>query len=130
MEKVFGQGGNKGPQFFDVVFNKTIGEQQRADPSLPQRYESRSSKTEAPAERQDALRIRSPHVPRFRHRACVESGLQLAYTDTYTTPHVFIPVQLPPLHYCGPLSAVLPDYVFRRERSWARHRCRGGTRSS
>ena len=44
MEKIWGGGV---PQFFDVVFNKKTVEQQRADPSLPQRYQCRVSKTEA-----------------------------------------------------------------------------------
>ena len=47
VEKIWGRGGNKVPQFFNVVLSKKTVEQQRVDPSLPQHYQSRASKTEA-----------------------------------------------------------------------------------
>ena len=96
-----GRVGNQVPRFFDVVFNKKTVEQQRADPSLPPRYQSRASKTEALAEsvfkkfvtkRKDTMpgpfaSVR-PMPPGSVIVSDVESGDQLAHMDTSTAPHV------------------------------------------
>ena len=106
VEKIWGGGGggNKVPQLFNVVFNQKTVEQQRADPSLPQRYQSRASKTEALAGSMfkklvTKLKDRMPAPFAFVHPmppgsvivSGVESGDQLAHTDTSTAPHILPP---------------------------------------
>ena len=96
--------GNRIPQFFDVVFHKKTMEQQRADPSLPQRYQSRPSKTEAlvcSVSKQLVTKLKDkmhnpfaslqPMPPGSVIVSGVESGDQLAQTDTSIAPHVLPP---------------------------------------
>ena len=97
-------GGDIVPQLFDVVFNKKIVEQQRADPSLPQCYQSRASKTQAMAgsvfkklvtklkdRMRDPFAFLHPMPPGSVIVSGVESGDQLAHRDTSTVPHILAP---------------------------------------
>ena len=103
-------------------------EQQRADPSLPKRYQSRPSKPEALAgsvfkklitklkdKMPDPFASVHPMPPRSVIVSGVESGDQLAHMNTSTAPHVLpairpVKVGLPPLHFCGPLPPVPPEH--------------------
>ena len=71
-----GRGGDKVPQLSMLFLTKKSVEQQRANPAVPQRYQSKPSKTQALAggmfkkivtklkdKMPDPLRIRSPHAP-------------------------------------------------------------------
>ena len=101
VEKIRGRGGDKVQHVFNVVFNQKLVEQQRADPSLPQRYQSRASKTEALAgtvfkklitklkeEMHDPFESVYPMPPGSVIVSGVVSGDPLAHTDTSTAPHV------------------------------------------
>ena len=102
VEKIWG-GGDQVPQHFDPVFNVKLVEEQRKGPNLPQRYQSKPSKTGGLAgaliknfinAMQD--RVPDPFEDLFEMPCSVmvsgaESGDQLPHTDVSTAP-----VMLPP----------------------------------
>ena len=124
VEKVWGGGEDKVPQFYDVVFDKKAVEQQRADPSLPQRYQSRPSKTEALAGsvfKKLATKLKDKMLDPFASVhpmplgsvivSGVESGDLLAHTDTSTAPHVLPPSDWSKLDYhLSTFVALSPQY--------------------
>ena len=93
MEKAWGGGGeNKIPPFFHVVVNIQNVEQQRVDPSLPQRYKSRPGKADQLAgsvsKKLDCFASVNPMLPGSVIVCGVEFGDHVAHTDTSTAPHV------------------------------------------
>ena len=94
---------NQVPQHFDPVFNVKPVEEQRKDPTLPQRYQSKPSKTLGMA---SALikqfinsindRVPDPFEDLFDMPCSIimlgaESGDQLPHTDVSTTPNLLPP---------------------------------------
>ena len=96
-------GGNQVPQYFDPVFNVKPVQEQRKDPTLPQRYHSKPSETGGLA---GALiknfinsmqnRVPNPFKDLFEMPCSVivsgaESGDQLPHTDVSTAPDMLPP---------------------------------------
>ena len=93
-----GGGGNQVPQHFDPVFTVKPVKEQRKDPTLPQRYQSKPSKTRGLGgtlikkfinSMQD--RVPDPFEDLFEMPCSVivsgaESGDQLPHTDVSTAP--------------------------------------------
>ena len=102
MEKIWA-GGNQVPEHFDPVFNAKRGEEQKKDPTLPQRYMSKPTKTSGMAR---ALiekfvsgindRVPDPFEDFFDMPCSIivsgaESGDQLPHTDVLTAPDMLPP---------------------------------------
>ena len=118
-----GGGRNQVPQHFDPVFNVKPVEEQRNDPTLPQRYQSKSSKTGGPA---GALikkfiqsmqeRVPDPFEDLFEMPCSVivsgaESGDQLPHTDVSTAPDMLPPLDRHPSScHISTFLALSPQY--------------------
>ena len=116
-------GGNQVPQHFDPVFNVKPVEEQRKDPTLPQRYQSKPSKTGGLA---GALikkfinsmhdRVPDPFEDLFEMPCSVivsgaESGDQLPHTDVSTAPDMHPPLDRHPSScHISTFVALFPQY--------------------
>ena len=122
MEKNWG-GGNQVPQHFDPVFNVKPVEEQRKDPTLPQRYQSKPSKTGGLAGALiqkfiDSLqdRVPDPFEDLFQMPCSVivpdaESGDQLPHTDVSTAPDMLPPPDRHPSNcHISTFVALSPQY--------------------
>ena len=101
-------GGEQLPQHFDPPFNVRPVEEQRKDPTLPQRYPSKPSKTGglAGARIKKFINFMQEHVPDpfqdFFEMPCsvivsvAESGDQLPHTDVSTAPDMLPPLDRHP----------------------------------
>ena len=122
VEKIWGAG-NQVPQHFDPVFNVKPVEEQRKDPTLPQRYQSKPSKTGGLA---SALitkfvnsindRVPDPFEGLFDMPCSVivsgvESGDQLPHTDVSTAPDMLpAPDRNPSSCHISTFVALSPQY--------------------
>ena len=138
-------GGNQVPEHFDPVFNVKPVEEQRKDPTLPQRYQSKPSKTGRLAgallkkfinSMQD--RVPDPFEDLFEMPCSIivsgaESGDKLPHTDVSTTADMLPTLDRHPSScQISTFVALSPQYRLNIVAGTAmgRPRRRGGTRSS